>query len=342
METQSLVSRARGTSALEWAERHGRLGRRLARTRRGVLPAAQAGAAAGLSWWIAHWLLGAPHPVFAPIVAAIALGFTTGTRGRAAVQTVLGVAVGILVADVVTLVAGSRGAVEVALVIFFGLVAGLFIGESSTFVTQAAVTGLIVTATFGDAPSAAFFPGRLAQALVGAGMALLFSQVLFPVDVVERARAATSSIGEAIAAAVDASVEGSDRLGDRLADLASASRQLDEALDTARAAVRVSARRRSAGTVHRFRRAHGHLTDAAAAAASLGRIAVRDREAAVGLAEPARAVTAIARALPESAQSASQPMPEGERSEPLSTSAARKALAIVAEELGAASDALRG
>ena len=57
-------------------------------------PTIQTAAAAGIAWELCVRLLDHPRPIFAPIVAIVAMGFTAGRRGRAAVLLVVGVAIG--------------------------------------------------------------------------------------------------------------------------------------------------------------------------------------------------------------------------------------------------------
>jgi len=80
---------------------------RLRRLRGSALLAAQAGVAAGLAWVVAHDLVGHPRPFFAPIAAVIVLNVSVGQRLRRAVELVLGVAVGILVGDLLIYFIGS-------------------------------------------------------------------------------------------------------------------------------------------------------------------------------------------------------------------------------------------
>ena len=311
---------------------------RLARVERGLWPAVQTAVAAALAWWAAHWLLSAPHPLFAPIVAVIALGFTTGQRGRAAVQTVLGVAVGIAVAVVVAHYIGAGG-IQIGAVVLVAMVAGLAIGTSSTFVNQAAISGVIVAAAY--RPHTGLSAGRLLEALVGGGIALLFSQLLFPVDPVERVRQATARVVEALTGALTGEADA--------ADLPAAVRALDEALEIAGGTTRhAPTRRRAAGTVERFRDARPHLARAAASASSLDRIAARAGTDTSALDSAAQAVAALAgqveRALlsDDALEAARRAAAEARArvdalpQEPLTSAAARLTLDAIVAELAAA------
>src|ERR1700743_3676843 len=73
------------------------------RTRGSLLLAAQAGLGAGIAWLVAQHVIGHPHPFFAPIAAVIVLNVSVGQRLRRAVELVFGVALGILVGDLLIL-----------------------------------------------------------------------------------------------------------------------------------------------------------------------------------------------------------------------------------------------
>ena len=289
-------------AALRWLERRARVTRRLERVRAGLWPATQAALAAALAWAAAGQLLDVRRPLFAPVAAVIALGFTTGRRGRQAVQIVIGVAVGILVADLVATYVGL-GAVQIGLVVLLAMPVALLFGESSTFVVQAGVTALLVAAT--RPPSGGLSPGRLVQGAIGGAVALVFSQLLFPVDPLRRAGDAVSRlatrIAETLERAADAAGDGEElaaALGSTEA-LAGAIRDLDEAVDIAAETVRhAPIRRRSAGEVRRYREVSGHLRFAAASAASVVRLVERggDRAQDAGVANALRSVARATRA----------------------------------------------
>ena len=69
---------------------------------------AQAALATALAWLIATELIQHESPFFAPISALLVLGLSAGQRGRRAVETAAGVALGIFVGDVlVNLIGGG-------------------------------------------------------------------------------------------------------------------------------------------------------------------------------------------------------------------------------------------
>ncbi|HVU79057.1 MAG TPA: FUSC family protein [Gaiellaceae bacterium] len=304
---------------------------RLARVRRGLWPSAQTAAAAAISWWIARAVLSESRPLFAPIVAVIALGFTTGQRGRTAVQTVLGVAIGIAVADVVAHAIGAGG-LQIAAVVFVAMLAGLLVGTSSTFVVQAAVSAVIVAAAY--RPGVGLSPSRLLEALVGGAVALVFSQVLFPVDPVARAERAAARLVESLAEALERAARGEPA---GAGPLPAAMRELDEALEVATQAVRLApTRRRVRGTVDAYRDARPHLELAAASAATLARIAERAGDESGAFAPAIDAVAQLARRTDAERLAAARARIAELPDEPLTSAAARLTLESIAAELAAA------
>jgi uncharacterized membrane protein YgaE (UPF0421/DUF939 family) len=83
------------------------LSERLRRLRTRLPLLLQAALAIAIAWAVATKLLGHARPIFAPLSAIIAIGTTQIQRGRRAVELVVGVAVGIAVADLVVEAIGT-------------------------------------------------------------------------------------------------------------------------------------------------------------------------------------------------------------------------------------------
>src|SRR5919198_306990 len=150
--------------------------RRLRRVRGELWGSLQTTVAAGAAWGLASLLH--PHPYFAPAAAVISLG----------------VAVGILVADVIVHALGANTLV-LMLVVGLSMAAALLVGVGPLLVNQAAISGILVVATLrpGTSPS----PSRFLDALIGGAVALLVGLVLFPRDPVRSmARAAGPLVGD--------------------------------------------------------------------------------------------------------------------------------------------------
>jgi uncharacterized membrane protein YgaE (UPF0421/DUF939 family) len=148
--------------------------------------------AATAAWLIAKYVLDHPEPFFAPIAAFVALNTSLGERGRNALRLVQGVIVGIAAGELTLLsIGGGYGSLAIA-VLVATLVARALSG-ARIVVAQAAVSAILVVALV-DADAGV---ARLIDALVGAGVALVFSQLLFspePVRLLRRAETAALAV----------------------------------------------------------------------------------------------------------------------------------------------------
>ena len=167
----------------------GALRRRVRRVRGDLWGILQTTIAAGAAWFLANLLHS--QPFFAPAAAVIAMGVSRGGRTVRAIELVVGVAVGIVVADVIVRWLGANTLV-LMLVVGLSMAAALLFGAGQILVNQAAISGILVVATLqpGSSPS----PARALDALIGGAVALLVGQVLFPRDPV-RAMAKAARAG---------------------------------------------------------------------------------------------------------------------------------------------------
>ena len=116
--------------------------------------------------------------MFAAVAAVISLAPGLPSRGGQAVNMMLGLATGLLVGEVLLAVPILDAALRIALVTFLAMMAALSFGLAPVIAIQGGVSALLVIAL---GPTTAG-PTRLADALVGTGVALLFSQVLLTPD----------------------------------------------------------------------------------------------------------------------------------------------------------------
>ena len=107
----------------------------LRRLRTSALPIVQCGVAAGAAWLVAHDLVGHERPFFAPIAAVISLGVSLANRTRRAVELVVGVSLGVLVADLLISVIGS-GWWQITLVVILAVAAAVFFDGGTLLVNQ--------------------------------------------------------------------------------------------------------------------------------------------------------------------------------------------------------------
>lgn len=141
---------------------------------------AQTAAAAGLAWWIARDVLGHVLPFFAPIAAAVCLWATNVVRAEIAADLVIGVAVGIAIGTGVHALLGD-GPIAMATVVLLSLwvavtIAQGFTAQKPMFVNQTVMSAILILAF----ANRGFGLERLSDALIGGGLAVVFSIVFFP------------------------------------------------------------------------------------------------------------------------------------------------------------------
>ncbi|SCG75203.1 FUSC family protein [Micromonospora humi] len=152
---------------------------RLHRVRTAFGLALQAGLAAGLAYLVSHRLLHNPQPVFAPISAVGTLAASVGQRFRRTVELIIGVAVGVLVGDVLIYFLGT-GAWQLALVVTSAILLTIFAGASVAIVIQAAATAVLIV-TLSPSTQNIEFP-RFVDAFIGGTIALVVTAVLLPLN----------------------------------------------------------------------------------------------------------------------------------------------------------------
>ncbi|MFR9776829.1 FUSC family protein [Micromonospora sp. MS34] len=152
---------------------------RLHRVRTAFGLALQAGLAAGLSYLVAHRLLGNPQPVFAPISAVGTLAASVGQRFRRTVELIIGVAVGVAVGDFLIYLLGT-GAWQLGAVVTAAILLTIFAGGSVAIVIQAAATAVLIV-TLKPSTQNIEIP-RFVDAAIGGGIALLVTALLLPLN----------------------------------------------------------------------------------------------------------------------------------------------------------------
>ncbi|HET6850357.1 MAG TPA: FUSC family protein [Gaiellales bacterium] len=280
---------------------------RLERARAYAWPVVQVAMAAAISWQIAHALLPTSQPVFAAVMAVNALGISVGQRGRLAFETVLGVATGIGVASLALDAVGS-GAVQLAVLTALAMTLALVIGGGTTFVAQAGVWAILVATFRGPGH---LYPEALFETLIGGAVALVFSQLLFPLDPVSTSsralRTVLGSLSAGLRAGRDAVRDGDEEVAARarlaLADLDAHIAELSDALAMSAGAARLAPfRRRDRAQVESVGRVAPHLDlaaqDTGSLLAAIARL-VRHQENAPELEEGLECLAAAADLLGE-------------------------------------------
>jgi uncharacterized membrane protein YgaE (UPF0421/DUF939 family) len=152
--------------------------------------------AATLAWVIALELLGNPTPFFAPVAAIVTLGITYGSRGRRAIELSLGVAIGILVADLLVLLLG-HGTIALGIIVGISVTAAVLLGSGPIIVNQAGISAVLVVTI--QPPGTGFAFERFFDALTGGAVALLVSALFLPADPLLLIRRAAVPILEELA-----------------------------------------------------------------------------------------------------------------------------------------------
>lgn len=162
-------------------------GTRLRRVRLTALPIIQSALGAALAWWLATVPpIDHTQPFFAPISALIILGGGLGQRLPRVLELVGGVAVGVLVGDLLVSWIGG-GVVQLALVVALAMIAAVLIDGGPLIVTQAGASAVLVVALAPADPTGLNLD-RFVDALVGCGVGLAISILLLPLNPVSAAR----------------------------------------------------------------------------------------------------------------------------------------------------------
>lgn len=140
---------------------------------------AQMAVAATLAWIFATEVLGNETPFFAPVAAIVTLGITHRSRGRRAVELALGVAIGILVADLLVLALG-HGTIALGVIVGLAVTAAVLLGSGPIIVNQAGISAVLVVTI--QPPGSGFVFDRFFDALAGGAIALVVGAVVLPAD----------------------------------------------------------------------------------------------------------------------------------------------------------------
>lgn len=178
-----------------WARSRLSLRGRVDRWRSKLWVVLQCAIAAAVAWWIAADLLGHETPFFAPIAAVVSLGTSYGQRLRRVAEVTVGVAIGVLVADVIVAGIGSGGW-QLGLIVLLAMSTALLLDAGNLFVTQAAVQSIVITALVPGADGAFL---RWTDALIGGCVALVAAMIV-PAAPLRRPREQAAAVARKIAA----------------------------------------------------------------------------------------------------------------------------------------------
>ena len=178
------------------------LGARLLRLRLRSFQVAQCAVAAGVAWFVAHDLIGHPMPFFAPVAAVVGLGTSYGQRLRRVGEVTVGVAVGVLLGDLLSHAIGT-GYWQIALVVALSMTTALLLDAGNILVTQAAVQSVVVSVL---SASSAYAFTRWLDAVVG-GVVALVAATLVPRAPLRRPREQAAIVVEKVAEVLRATAD---------------------------------------------------------------------------------------------------------------------------------------
>ena len=198
-------------------------------------------AAATGAYAIARYGLGHAAPLLAATVTVSSLGLVRDARPRRVLDTVIGMVLGILVAELVVVLAGS-GWWQLAVTLAMSLAVARFLSRQPGFAIAAAIQSIIVVVVPAEAPFL-----RLADGVVGALVALAATALIprNPARTLDRdATALFAAFDNALGTVVQALRYGSRERAARGLEKARGLHPLVEdwrvALDSARAVARIS------------------------------------------------------------------------------------------------------
>jgi uncharacterized membrane protein YgaE (UPF0421/DUF939 family) len=309
---------------------------RLARLRASAVGILQTATGAASAWAIASSVLGHRGPFLACVAAVLSVGATSGRPTRRAVEVIVGVAVGVTIADRLVHVIGP-GATSIFAVTALAMSAGLLLGGGPMLVTQAGISAILIAAVPPPPDMSAL--DRLVDALVGGAVALVVTGLL-PSDPIAPASRALRALLDDLAAALEESAAaltgGDTELASRAlrraraldARVASLEQAIDAGLDTARLA---PARRAAVPRLRRYAHASGQLDlvvrNIRVLARAVGRVA-RSGPGPLSLADAIRQLADAVRALEECFR---DPERRPSLACSLALEAARRASAVVGE-----------
>ncbi|WP_161928581.1 FUSC family protein [Gordonia crocea] len=206
---------------------------RVRRLMNSVVPILQCALAAGVSWWIATAVFGHIDPFFAPIAAIISLGLSLSKRWRRSVELVGGVAIGVLIGDLLVRYFGS-GAWQITAAVLIAMTLAVFVDTGPIIPMQSASSAVLVVAV----PMTGAGFTRAVDALIGGVLGVVVVAVL-PTNPAHRARLDAARILAVLRDACNRLVDGV-RSGDSAAigEVYDEVNGLRGALDTMRADMR--------------------------------------------------------------------------------------------------------
>ncbi|MFG1678334.1 FUSC family protein [Micromonospora sp. NPDC049282] len=243
--------------------------------------AVQAGFAAGLAWVVAGRIgISTHNPVFAPIAAVGTVAAAIGQRLRRVVELVVGVVLGIGIANAILAIVG-HGAAQTALIVTATILIAIALSGRGGLVTQAGGTAVLVSAVPPNAPSVELT--QLVNAVTGGVIGLVVVIALFPLNplrIMHKAAApAMRRLAEQLTATgralADQDVSRIEKALQELRDMGGELARLSDAIQGAREVVQYSPQRRHwRSPLQQYSEGAEHLNRAVLASRGLTRKAI--------------------------------------------------------------------
>jgi hypothetical protein len=223
------------------------------RLRGRLWPILQTALAATTAWYAAVLLLPDGRPSFASIAAVICLGASYGQRGSKALQLVAGVVLGICVASALVALIGA-GSLQIGLMVVLAMSAAVLLGGGELLTAESAVSAILLVSLDPSTSDVSFTLNRILEGLIGGGVALAVTSLVFPpnpaLHVGRAAQSVFAGLGSALERLASALSTGDAVVaGEALAEaraLDALVDAFDEALTVGRETARLSPRRRTA------------------------------------------------------------------------------------------------
>jgi hypothetical protein len=160
---------------------------------RGVLlQALKVAVSAGVSWALAVWLLSSPSPIWAPITASLIALLTVRASVRDALEKVVAVLIGIVVAIWLGGLIGLH-AWSIALIVAVGFLVGKALRLNGGAAAQIPINGLFVLAL-----GSAQVEQRFLDTLIGAAVAVAVNFAIAPPNYVSAATRSVATLAEGL------------------------------------------------------------------------------------------------------------------------------------------------
>ncbi|WP_328417869.1 MULTISPECIES: FUSC family protein [unclassified Micromonospora] len=235
------------------------------RLRTYLIIAVQAGAAVGLSWFIARDVLHNPQPLFAPAAAIGTIAAALGNRIRRAAELIAGVIVGVLIGQLILQIIGT-GPVQTALIVAFAISSAALIHGSGAVMVHAGSTALLLGTLSAEHSQLAV--ARTVNGLIGGTTAIAVALLIIPANPVRVVNRSAGPTLDVFARSLTAAAQALEQRDVRQAEgasqrLVAAEEERNKTVEMVAAAAEIAVlspwRWRRLGILRRYQHASQHL-----------------------------------------------------------------------------------